>query len=168
VIIAIPRPWAPEDAWGALSDGSIATIHSSVPAGVSWSNGSEIELGLTGRAIGCRDREAFYRAWLDSEAHDGDTEQLASIMPIRRIEWPEQTSPFSGREAHADGVGRLWLRITGPEADRTEYVVFDRSSARLRVRLPSGGRVVGFGDGRVWVAVTDDLGRVYLGAHPLP
>jgi hypothetical protein len=87
--------------------------------------------------------------------------------PPARDDWPEFKPPFLGNQ---DGsvvgtpTGEIWvLRAREANDDAPLYDVFDaRGQLVSRVALPKGARLLGFGNGSVYLSRMDDDDLVYI------
>lgn len=78
-------------------------------------------------------------------------------------EWPEYLPPFVGNVAQFSPDGLLWLRRTTVADAPPTYDLIDGSGRVVeRVLLPKRSRVVGFGNGVVYVARNDEDDLQYL------
>jgi len=78
-------------------------------------------------------------------------------------DWPEVKPPFPPSAVSATPEGFLWVqRHVSPNAP-PEYDVFNGNGDRIRtVILAENSRVIGFGNGVVYVARTDDDDLLWL------
>lgn len=166
MLLIVPRPWSRQEAWGVLSDGTVGVVAGDGSV-VRWSDGTTTRLNLPDAPVTARAREAWYEGWLASEGGD-HPDAAAATVRLSDLDWPERTSPFAALHAPADPLDRLWLRLTGWEAETTRYAVMDRRGVVLEVDLPAGARLVGFSPDRVWLATVDDVGLVTVSGHELP
>jgi hypothetical protein len=91
-------------------------------------------------------------------------------MPIEDALFPPEMPAFIASSVLADPGGRIWVGRSFRSTDKTRrYDLYDSRGAHAgTATLPVSSRVVGFGDGLVYVARTDpadDL--VYLERHRL-
>lgn len=88
-------------------------------------------------------------------------------MDIGDVTWPEQKPPFLSGAALAAPDGRVWVQRTRAHDDSVAtYDVFDASGKVVeRVALPRGARLVGFGEGAVWLARPDEDDLLRLERH---
>ena len=78
-------------------------------------------------------------------------------------DWPEVKPPFPPSSVNATPDGHLWVERHVPHGEPSEYDVFDANGERLRtVVLPQASQVVGFGEGVVYVARTDEYDLQWL------
>lgn len=89
--------------------------------------------------------------------------------PYREPEdWPDVLPPFLGGALLFDAEGHLWIRRTVGDRQNPQYDVVDehgRLSARIELRGKS--RVVGFGDGVVYIVQRDDDDLEFLERYSL-
>ena len=180
-------PLSPEDAWGVAPDGSVAVARSG-DYHVEW-------IGPDGRVtrgapvpydavrIGTAEKEE----WVAEQGRSGggigigveiQNGQMSmsfarggggSQRGIDAYTWPDHLPAFVGGRLPIDGQGRAWVRRALKAGSPTTYDVFDRSGRRVNtVTLGEGKRVVGFGDGVVYVVTFDDFDLNYLEVYDLP
>ena len=76
--------------------------------------------------------------------------------------------PFLERALMFSNDGFLWIRRTGPPGQPPTYDVIDRAGDLVqKVVLEKGSRLVGFGNGVVYIARVDQDGLQYLQKHKL-
>lgn len=85
-------------------------------------------------------------------------------------DWPEYKPPFTGSAAIAAPNGQVWVLRTRAAKDKIPtYDVFDASGRVVsRVALPADTRLVGFGNGTVYLARSDEDDLQYLQRYKLP
>ena len=85
-------------------------------------------------------------------------------------DWPELKPPFTTGAAAAAPNGQLWVLRTRPAKDKVPtYDVFDAGGRVIgRVALPVDTRLVGFGNGTVYLARSDADDLQYLQRYRLP
>jgi hypothetical protein len=84
--------------------------------------------------------------------------------------WPDVKPPFLAGAAQADANGALWVLRTRAHNDSTPtFDVFDHAGrVTMRVALPHGARLVGFGPAGVYVVRTDADDLQYLERFAYP
>ncbi len=168
ILVMIPDPWGPQEAWGVLADGTVGIV-SSDGSGVAWSDGGSTPLRLESAPVTREDRSNYYQAWLRSQVGADAAEQLASAVRPSAFDWPTRRAPFAAGHAPADPLDRLWLKLTDIDADQERYALLHRETGILmRVVLPPAARLVGFSTDLVWIAATDAVGLIGISGHPLP
>lgn len=91
--------------------------------------------------------------------------------PEMQYQFPEHYPAFDAdAPLRRDSDGRLWIeRLLGVGESPREYDVIEPSGRVVgRVVLPAGGRVAGFGQGVVYVAMKDADDLVTIRRYPLP
>jgi hypothetical protein len=85
------------------------------------------------------------------------------------FEWPQSMPPFIGGAAMIATDGTLWVLRTRAHNDPLpSYDLFDGAGRSTgRVALPARTRLVGFGNGVVYLARIDDDDLEYLGRYKL-
>jgi hypothetical protein len=88
---------------------------------------------------------------------------------VDRMEFPEVMPPFPAGAVYASPDGELWVERSRPaDQARRTYDVFDASGNRSRqVVLPESRRLLGFGDGVLYVIRTDDDGLEWIERYRL-
>lgn len=84
--------------------------------------------------------------------------------------WPAVKPPFLSGAAQADANGAVWVLRTRAHDDATPvFDVFDRAGrVTMRVALPNGARLAGFGKSGVYVVRTDADDLQYLERYAYP
>jgi hypothetical protein len=83
--------------------------------------------------------------------------------------WPEVKPPSYGGRIPVDPENRAWVRRQVEAGEPSTYDVFDESGNRLATVLLEGGkRVVGFGEGTVYVVAYDEFDLNYLERYDMP
>ena len=176
VSIAASVPFAPQDAWYAGPDGSVAIVRAS-DYRVEWHAGGGT--AVRGPGIGYERvpvTEADKRAWRETMSTDGPRIGVSQgsapgrMGPPQMISvpepatWPRVKPPFDASSARVAPDGRLWLRRHRHAGEsRPLYDVFDRRGQRVdRVEFPAGTRLVGFGATSLYLARVTADGLEYL------
>jgi len=184
-----PVPLSPADAWGVAPDGRFVIARAG-DYHVEWissdgtvTRGAPVEYEPL--PIGRDEKEAWLA--LRGESGGGLTIQMlraddgllqvsvgrggapSDDVDLDSYVWPEYMPPFLGSRINVDSEGRAWVRAARRAGDQPAYDVFDASGTReMVVRLMSGSRVIGFGNGKVYVVRMDSVGLQYLERYPLP
>lgn len=90
-------------------------------------------------------------------------------VPREPVRWPRTLPAVTGEPPRFDNAGRLWVARTTPATAPPIADVFSRGGQlSMQVRLPPATRIVGFGEGVVYLArrTPDDL--EILQRHRLP
>jgi hypothetical protein len=185
-------PLSPEDSWGVGADGAIVVARSS-DYHVEWiaPDGSMTAGGPVAYdpvSIGSAEKEE----WLASRGQQGggigisvsinDTGAMQTSFrrggmrmggreepSIDDYEWPATKPPFYDGRIVVDPLGRAWVRRHVEAGADATYDLFDRSAERVATySLPNNKRVVGFGDGSVYVVAFDEFDLTYLERYALP
>jgi hypothetical protein len=83
--------------------------------------------------------------------------------------WPEYLPPFLPGALSFAVDGTIWVNRTVEHGAPVEYDVVNRAGRLLgRVRLPDSRRLVGFGDGAVYLVRRDEFDLEYVERHPMP
>jgi hypothetical protein len=178
-VMMIPLPFAPSDDWAVSWDGDVGVARG-VGFRIEWATnaGQHLagpDIAYVPVAITHDDRDAWIEAranppgggmFITIEAGGSGGNVRAAPMPrgarmagpqVSEEDWPEVKPPFPPSAVAATPEGELWVQRHVTYGARSEYDVFDAKGERIRtVVLPDDGRLVGFGDGVVYVARTDD------------
>jgi hypothetical protein len=183
-----PVPLSPEDAWGIAPDGSVVLVRS---------NDYHLErIGPDGRVTRgppvpfdpVRIRTAEKEEYLAEQGRSGGGIQVGVTVvndqmsmsfarsgrggedrEIDQYTWPDEKPPFYGGRVPVDPRGRAWVRRQVRAGEPSTYDVFDPSGARVgTVLLDNGKRVVGFGEGAVYVVAFDEFDLNYLERYAMP
>ena len=88
---------------------------------------------------------------------------------LDRYAWPEVLPAFYPDRVAVDPLGRAWVRRYAEAGAATRYDVFGATGERAEtVELGVGRRVVGFGEGTLYVIQMDDLGLQRLERYAMP
>ncbi len=180
-----PVPMSPEDAWNVSWDGRVAVARSAdyrlewigpdglVTSGPTvsydpvrvgradqeeWLDALGGGLGISIESDGGAPRMSFHRmSGSDRQADPGD------------LEWPDVKPAFPAGAVRIDATGRAWVLRYGRAGDAPVYDVFDPAGRRIaQVELPEGRRLVGFGEGSLYLSRTDDLDFAWLEKYETP
>ena len=174
VRIGAPIPFTPQDQWAVAPDGRIAVV-SAEDYHIDWvspdgrhSPTPPIKFERLKVSSGHK------QEWRDQQKQatglmitNNNGKMSAMQAPMRDVqdpaEWPEYMPPFlSGAVSFAED-GTLWVRRTTPAGEPPTFDVIDGSGRVVqRVILPKKARLVGFGNGTVYVARVDEDDLQYL------
>ena len=173
-------PLMPMDDWAVALDGTVAIVRAAdysiewiLPDG-SVERGSPTPYGAVDITRAERERwadEAYANQLTMSSAMSRDGSVSRSQFrrgggtrpELEPIEWPDALPPFKPDRSHISPFGDLWVERY-QEVGATPVVdVFDRQGNKnCEVVLPLGRRVIGFGDGVVYLARTDEFDLQWL------
>ena len=184
-----PIPLSPADAWGVAPDGR-TVIARSGDYHVDWigpdgsvTSGPDVEFEAV--SIGRAEKEE----WAHTRSETGGgmgiavtvvnnaMTMTASREAACRMTMTTSTATngsavkpaFYGRPIPVDRSGRAWVRRHRDAGDTPMYDVFGASGTRdMVLELLPERRVVGFGDGKVYVVRMDEYGLQYLERYVLP
>lgn len=165
------QPFSPEDGWSVGSDGRVGVARV-VDYHVEWfSPARQRTAGPANKVTPVRvteaDKEAQRRQMASSPrmmvaVGGGGTSTRAAPAPAGapsggEPEYPEFKPPFPGRSTWVTPEGMLWVLRSRAATDPIPLIdVFDqRGNLVSQVKLPQDRRVVGFGNGVVYLAHTD-------------
>ena len=87
----------------------------------------------------------------------------------RELPWPETKPPFDAGDLWVDGLERLWVRRHLAAGQPPRYDIFTPNGQRVAmVTLGANRRVIGMGEGTLYVARNDDDDLQYLERYVLP
>ena len=182
-------PLSPEDAWGVAADGYVAIARSG-DYHVEWiapdgkvTRGAPVPFDPV--RIGTAEKEEYLAEQGGSGGGIGISVQVvngAATMgfargggpgttkrEIDRYTWPERKPPMYQGRIPIDLQGRAWVHRSMKAGEPSTYDVFDRQGRRVgSVALGAGKRVVGFGNGWVYVVSFDDFDLNYLERFRMP
>ena len=91
------------------------------------------------------------------------------MPPSIDAEFPAFMPPFVWWETLARPNGELWVLRSRKASENAIYDVFNAAGTMIgRVSLPSKTRLVGFGNGTIYVVRRDDDDLEYLQRYKLP
>ncbi len=181
------KVFAPADAWGIAGDGRIARV-TPTPYRVLWATGDGTwKAGpvqpYTPLKVTEADKEAVrearrrVRPTMIMMGGDGGRRVAPAPGPNPQIpepEFEETKPPFEGASGapavQVSPEGEVWVLRTRPASDKTpSYDVFDGTGALVtKVTLNPRSRVIGFGQGTVYVVRTDEDDLQYLERYRKP
>ena len=183
-----PIPLSAADAWGVAPDGRVVIARSG-DYHVEWTGpGGAVTSGppvaYDAVPIGRAEKEEWAHTRSETGGGMGISISVANntmTMTASRggasdddddldgYEWPAAKPAFYGRPIPVDPGGRAWVRRHRDAGDTPAYDVFGAAGTRdMVVELLPERRVVGFGDGRVYVVRMDEYGLQYLERYALP
>jgi hypothetical protein len=145
------------DDWAALPDGSVAVARGR-DYHVDWYSPSRTRsTGPAVRFSRARVTEKDKEAWRAERRARASTRAAGNIpVNIRDPEWPSVMPPFVYFQTFARAPGELWVLRSHGADDPPVYDVFiSPGTLRSRVTLPPRTRLLGFGNGNVYLARTD-------------
>lgn len=182
-------PLSLEDTWGVADDGSVVVARSA-DYHVEWHrpDGSVVSgspMAYEPASLGNAEKQE----WIDAQGRTGGGLQIGVSIEngamqmsfgrggsrggnqreIDQYTWPETAPPFFGDRVEVDPRGRAWVRRFVEAGEDTTYDVFDGSGEHVTsYTLDGDRRVVGFGDGSVYVVSYDEFDLNYLERYALP
>jgi hypothetical protein len=167
-----PRPYPVQDTWGVGPNGQVA-IARGRESRVDW-------ITAEGRVVRGRPvtmtpvpvRDADKREWVAEQANGlrvnmenrngqmtmafgrGGNPDAEEDEAIEATEWPATKPPFGG--VWVSPAGDAWVERSVPAGSARVMDVFDAAgNIKMRVTLPQGRRLVGFGNGVIYVRHSD-------------
>ncbi len=184
-----PVPLSAEDAWGAAPDGSVVVVRSS-DYHVEWHHpDGTVTSGpatpFDAIPIGTAEKEEFLRAQTRSGGGIGismmvNNNEVQTTFSrggsrgggdpsIDDYTWPESKPAFYQGRIPVDPLGRAWVRRHVDAGGPSTYDVFDGRGERVAsFAFPHANRVVGFGEGTLYVVASDELDLNYLHRYEMP
>jgi hypothetical protein len=180
-----PVPLSPADAWAVAPDGRLAVARSTGYR-VEWIHrDGRVVRGPPNTVRPVAIRDADKKEWMDEMANGLSVQVRAENgrMDVRlgrggarredpdpsQFEWPATKPTFTGR-MWISAEGDAWVERSVPAGEPRAYDVFGADGRLQRtVILPVERRVLGFGQGAVYVQHTDpDDGLQYLERYKTP
>ncbi len=176
-------PLLPRDDWAVGLDGSVAIVRVADYT-VEWilGDGSVVRGDPTAyRQV--RISSAEQERWADealanqmsmtsSMSRDGGAVEMrmmrggGSRPELARVEWPDVLPPFHAERIRVSEEGELWVERYSSAGSAPVIDVFDGQGNKTgEVTLPAGSRVVGFGDGVVYLARADEFDLQWLARY---
>lgn len=170
-------PFGGADAMAVSLDGRVAIIHYE-PYSVEFVN--EAGQRTKGQPIKyerIKVSEGHKQEWRERQKSsfgiqmtNDNGRRSASMMPNNNVQDPENWGgeympPFlsTGTPANFSNEGFLWIQRTGPAGQPPTFDVIDRAGNLVqKVVLPKKARLLGFGNGAVYVARVDEDDLQYL------
>lgn len=177
-VMMMPIPFGPSDDWAVSWNGDVGLARG-VGFRIEWSGaGGPTRIGEEIEYEPIRITQADKDEWLEARANPqgggmfitmqadgGGGSVRAGPAPrgammvgpqVADEDWPEVKPPFPPSAASATPEGELWVQRHVEHGAAPQYDVFDGNGRWVRtVVLAGDSRVVGFGDGAVYVARTD-------------
>lgn len=174
-----PKPFPVQDSWSVGPDGQVAIVRGREYR-VDW-------ITADGRVVRGRPvpvaavpiRDADKREWVAEQANGlrvsmenrngqmtmafgrGGNPDQEEEDAIAATEWPAAKPPFSA--VFVSPTGEAWVERSVPAGSPRVMDVFDGTgSLKMRVTLPSGRRLVGFGNGVIYLRHSDESDLQHL------
>ncbi len=172
------NPFAARDEWAVAPDGRVAIVHAS-DYRVEWiSPNGQRAIGPSTAHNNTKVTNAHKKWWQETQRRratglmiTNDNGRMAAstappsaLTPDERNDWPEYLPPFLTNAAQIAPNGELWvLQASASDDVLPTYDIFDATGKLTgRVVLATRSRVVGFGNGTVYVARLDEDDLQYL------
>ena len=174
------QPFSPRDAWGVAPDGRVAMVRSgeyrvdNVRAAGGVTRGAAV--GMRPLPVTARDKEDFLKAqrnaprMMRTVGGGGVTPPQPPEATADDYEWPVNKPFFDAATVRMSPTGELWALRSRPAGDEIPvYDVFGADGRLVRrVSFPAKTRLIGFGQGTVYVARTDEDDLQYLERYRMP
>jgi len=172
-------PLQPRDDWAVGLDGSVAIVRA-FDYSVEWiSSTGDVTVGAPVEYAPVPVGLAEQERWVDealanmmqmtavSGGEGGVNVEMkrggGSRSDVTAIEWPHEMPPAHADRASVALDGSLWVERNVSVGSETVVDVFDSTGSRIyEVRLPPRSRVVGFGEGAVYLATADEFDLQWL------
>ena len=175
-----PKPMSPRDAWAVARDGRIGVVRAA-DYRVEWiePDGRVVRgpaVDYEPVSVGVGEKEAYLEElgrgglMISVEAENGQMRTSFRRGPGRRggpaaddLEWPDVMPAFQSSRVFATPSGELWVERSVAADVAPTFDVFDAQAQLIKqVVFPKGRRVVGFGDGTVYVVNVDEFDLNWL------
>ncbi len=183
-----PIPLSTQDAWGVAADGSVVLARAgdyhidwvspdgsvrsgppqpfeSVRIGTAEKEEYVAGQGRTGGGVGIRveiNNDEMQMTFSRGGGAGGPRE-------IDSYDWPARKPPVYSGRLSVDLLNRVWVRKHVDAGEPSTYDVFDDTGAlEGTFTLENGKRIIGFGNGAVYVVAYDEFDLNYLERYALP
>ena len=173
-----PIPLSAEDAWAVGWDGRVAVARSS-DYHMEWVHpDGEVVSGEPVDYEPVEIRQADKETWAEGMGNglrigmsieNGDRRMSfgrgggGDGPDLDSFDWPDVKPPFVSSGVFVTPEGDVWVQRSVPAGEDVAFDVFGTDAElKGKVTMPAGRDVVGFGNGAVYVIVTDDLGLQWL------
>jgi hypothetical protein len=168
------QPFTARDAWGVAPDGRVAVARSTpyrvdqVSAAGQRRTGAPV--GVAPLQVTSRDKQDYLKAQraaprMTRTIGGSNAPPPPPAEPREdEYEWPATKPFFDAASVRVSPVGELWSLRSRPAGDEIPvYDVFGTDGRLVRrVSFPAKTRLVGFGEGTIYVARTDEDDLQYL------
>ena len=184
------NPYAEADDWAVMPDGRLAVVRVKSYR-VDWyaPNGQKTSgpvIAYEKLKVTEDDKKAFRErrasgaggatiVFTEQRGGPGGTSRSAGVAPPNvqipePTDWPELKPPFVANAAFAAPNGTVWVLRTRAAKDKIPtFDVFDATGKVVnRVAIPADTRLVGFGNGTVYLARSDEDDLQYLQRYKMP
>lgn len=172
-------PYAAADAYAVAPDGRVAVLRVS-DYHVEWvaPNGQKTvgpPIAYERLKVSSGHKEEYKESRRNSfgmQVTMNNGQRSAQMVPMRDqdepAEWPEYMPPFLAEPALVAPNGQLWIRRTTKAGEAPTYDIVDAAGKLVqRVVAPQRTRVIGFGNGVVYMARRDNDDLQYLQKYKL-
>ena len=174
------QPFTARDGWSVAPDGRVAVVRSgeyrvdNVRAAGGVTRGTPV--GMRPLPVTARDKEDFLKAqrnaprMMRTVGGGGTAPPQVPDPTADDYEWPVNKPFFDAATVRMSPAGELWALRSRPAGDEIPvYDVFGADGRLVRrVTFPAKTRLVGFGDGTIYVARTDEDDLQYLERYRMP
>ena len=178
-------PYSPQGAWAVAGDGRIALARSGSEYRLDWvSPEGQLVRGTPVSyrpvKIGKAEKEEFIEnrgnglaimVGMDNGRRSVSFGRGGSMGPppsVDEYDWPETKPPFPANAVTVAPDGNAWVRRSTKAGEPERFDVFDSSGNRTgEVVLPAQRRLLGFGDGVVYLAYVDEDDLQWLERYDL-
>lgn len=180
-----PVPLSPQDAWNVAWDGRVAVARAG-DYRLDWIDAEgAVARGGPVAYQPVSIRRADQEAWLEtlggglaiSMESDGGPPRMSfnrmggsdQLGDPDDYEWPDEKPAFPGSAVRVDAQGHAWVERHRSAGEPRLFDVFDASGNRVhQVELPVDRRLVGFGEGTVYLTRSDQYDFAWLEQYAAP
>ena len=178
-------PYSPQGAWAVASDGRIALARSGGEYRLDWmsADGQLVRgtpVSYRPVKVGMAEKEEFIESrsnglgimiGMDNGRRSVSFGRGGNMGPppnVDEYDWPDTKPPFLASAVTVSPDGNAWVRRSTKAGEPQRFDVFDASGNRTgEVVLPAQRRLLGFGDGVVYLAYVDEDDLQWLERYDL-
>ena len=174
VRIGAVNPFSPQDQWAVAPDGRVAVVHAD-DYHIDWIDASERRTTTPPIKFDrLKVTEAHKQEWRESMKSatgimvtNNNGKQTAQAVPMKNVQdppdWPEYMPPFLANAVSIANDGTLWVKRTTVAGAPPTYDLIDGAGkVAQHVVLPKRSKLVGFGNGTVYLVRIDEDDLEYL------
>jgi hypothetical protein len=174
---AVPKLFQSYNDWAVAPDGRVAIVRAApyqvLLVGTNGTRTTGPAVQFAPVSIGQAEKDEYMaeqkRPGLSMSSRNGViTTQYVTPRPMGDVQWPEVYPPFVYRSTRFASDGTLWVKRHTRAGAPVLYDVFDQAAKlAYQLELPAKRKVVGFGNGVVYLARVDDDDLHYLERYAL-
>lgn len=174
------NPFSPQDTYAVAPDGRVAVVRAAdyhvewyTPTGQKTTGSPIAYQKLKVTAAHKAEYKESRKNAFGMAVTMNNGQRSAQMVPMRdeeeRTDWPDVMPPFLQEAALIAPNGQLWVRRTTNAGDPPSYDVVDGAGALVqKVVCPPKTRVIGFGNGVVYLSRRDDDDLLHLQRYRMP